>query len=447
MTIHVGAAPYTRVVDQQYQYETGMGSRGRNAQIASPADCCRPLPRDAERSAHRLEDVPGGADAGFVNDEAVFGEADGQTVVGVGRTVGAAVAAVAEGGETGSVEGVGAAETVAEGKAHGKPATGIDAVVLKGGGFADAVGREEADAVDTVADHGGVDLRQGTGGGAKTVGGETGSADLWAVHLGIADGARRGDVRDGARRLVAECLVLFQGGDAAEFGRGDAEVETVEVERLRDLFLDDAGEGAAVGTLGDATEDPTVGQGVIARDLAGGPEGGQGGDPVAHRGPVDHVVEGGARRHLRDARDVAESVADEDALFAVLAEFRPVLGDRIVVADLALLGQDVQGGRGDPFADGVDREERIRRDRRAQGRVGDTGPGIDDEFAVVVDGDLESDLLARCDEIVEHRLNGCLWVRHRFPLSCQLPVASCQLPALKTTNALLATGNWQLATR
>ena len=108
-------------------------------------------------------------------------------------------------------------------------------------------------------------------------------------------------------------------------------------------------------------------------------------------------------------------MADEGARFPALGKFRPVLGDRVVVGELALLGQDVDGGRGDAFADGVDGEEGVRRDRRASGGIGHAGPGVDDEVAAVVDGDLETAFLARGDEVVEQRLDGCLRVRHRSP--------------------------------
>src|SRR5262245_49910895 len=105
-------------------------------------------------------------------------------------------------------------------------------------------------------------------------------------------------------------------------------------------------------------------------------------------------------------------MADQDVCFAVRGKFRPVFGNRVVVVEFALLGQDVDGGGGHALADGVDGEEGVRGDRRGGGGISEAGAGVGDEVATVVDGDLETALLAGGDQVIEHRLKVCLRVRH-----------------------------------
>src|SRR5262249_15908291 len=150
--------------------------------------------------------------------------------------------------------GVGPAEMIAEGETEGRTIAGVEAFDFEGGRLADAIGWQEPERVDAGTDEGGIDAGEGAGGGAETVGGGAWLPDLGAVALGVADGAGRSNVRDGPGFRIAQCRELFQGGHAVELGRRHTEVETVQLERLGDLLLDDAGEGAAVGALGHATK-------------------------------------------------------------------------------------------------------------------------------------------------------------------------------------------------
>ncbi|MEX2080541.1 MAG: hypothetical protein WEC33_02910 [Dehalococcoidia bacterium] len=94
---------------------------------------------------------------------------------------------------------------------------------------------------------------------------------------------------------------------------------------------------------------------------------------------------------------MAHGLGDGDGALAMLGEFGPVLRDGGVVVDDAAVGKDVEGGGGDTFSGGEAGEQRVGLHRaRVPGAEG-AGPGIHDESAALVRGDLDADLTALGD--------------------------------------------------
>ena len=121
----------------------------------------------------------------------------------------------------------------------------------------------------------------------------------------------------------------------------------------------------------------------------------------AHGVPVGHGLGCDAIGHLGDADPVGEGVADRGVLLAALGELGPVRGDGLVVGDDAALDEHVDGGGGHALGAGEGGEERAPVDGAGGLNIGEAGPGVDDELAVVVGGDLEPHLDAAGDELFE----------------------------------------------
>ena len=80
-------------------------------------------------------------------------------------------------------------------------------------------------------------------------------------------------------------------------------------------------------------------------------------------------------------------MADQHAVLAVLAECRPVGGDRLVELQPAALDLLPERDRGERLGAGEEREERVRADRFAALGVGVARGEVEDELAAVIDGE------------------------------------------------------------
>src|SRR5690348_16611108 len=89
------------------------------------------LIRNLQHPANRLQDEPRRTDTGFVDDEAVLGEPDRQTVLGIGVPMGSAITPVAKGGHAGTGGGIGAAESIAKSEAEREAAARVHVVDLE----------------------------------------------------------------------------------------------------------------------------------------------------------------------------------------------------------------------------------------------------------------------------------------------------------------------------
>src|SRR5262249_41481037 len=139
-------------------------------------------------------------------------------------------------------------------------------------------------------------------------------------------------------------------------------------------------------------------------------------------------------RHVRDARRMAERVAYSDLALAVLSKFRPIIADAVLAAQFAALGQQMHQRRRDAFGRGEDRKECVAVNRSLRVAVGDSGPGIDDQLAEMVGGELDSRLAARGDEVIEQRLYAELGRGHSSQLYITEAVRAVQaiLPLQRT---------------
>ena len=341
-------------------------------------------------------------------------------MLGVGEADGAAGPRVAEGGRAGAHRRDGPGLEVAQRLAHWLLDDHVDIVGLEAGGGADTLLGEDADAVELAAvAQGGVHAGEGTRAHESAVGGEGGAADEGVV-VGLGDDADGGG--DGARnervrrsRGEVGAGAVDERGDARLRGVVDTHVDAVQSEGRADLVLDELVDGPSVRAPDDLAEDPAEGVGVVARAGPRLPEGLEGGNGVAHVVPVGHELGGDAVGHLGDAGAVGERVADGGVLLAALGELGPPGGDGLVVGDDAAVHQHVDRGCGHALGARERREEGAAIDGAAGFDVGQAGPGIDDELAVVVGRHLQTRLDATGDKLLERGPDYVVDVRHFGP--------------------------------
>ena len=117
--------------------------------------------------------------------------------------------------------------------------------------------------------------------------------------------------------------------------------------------MDERGDVAATDAPDDLTDQPAVGESVVAVSRARLVGGCCRSEGLGHVLPVEQAIAG-----VHEAADpvkacgMGEHVAHGDGLFAVGRELRPVGGHRFVVVDQPAVGQYVQSGRGDPLGRG-----------------------------------------------------------------------------------------------
>ena len=171
----------------------------------------------------------------------------------------------------------------------------------------------------------------------------------------------------------------------------------------------------------DLAVDVAVVERVIGRALTDRKHRLQRGDAAAHTIPVRQPVGRVADRRLRHTRLVRQRMAKGGGLLAVLPELRPHLHDRHVVTELVLLDEQVHARGGDALRRRRQHEHRVAVDRRLLRFVSHAGPGVDDELAVQVGGDLQPDLGACRPRSSRARRAPCRW--RRWTQSAQLPLA------------------------
>ena len=130
------------------------------------------------------------------------------------------------------------------------------------------------------------------------------------------------------------------------------------------------------------------------------------------------------------------------ALLAVGREGRPDVRHRRVVVELTPLRKQVRDGRRDALRYREGDENGVAVDRAACRDVGDPRPGIDDELAAVVGGNLEPDLRTRRDHVVEQRLDAAPRLCHdgRLPgRTARRPTAEAAIPTRCDSIAAMTT--------
>ena len=160
-----------------------------------------------------------------------------------------------------------------------------------------------------------------------------------------------------SRRMVA---LFGRGSDKGPSGatrwRSDGrqpDVEAVAVERLGDLSVDELGDTRSAHPPYDLADQPPVGERVVAVAGTRFVCGCRGSESLGHVVPV---VQARSRvdqaAYAVQTRGVGEHVAHRDGRLAIGRELGPVGRHRFVVADLAPVSEDVQGGRCDALGGG-----------------------------------------------------------------------------------------------
>jgi hypothetical protein len=108
-----------------------------------------------------------------------------------------------------------------------------------------------------------------------------------------------------------------------------------------------------------------------------------------------------------------QHVAHRDALFAMRGKFRPVVGNRCLVAHKMAISQDVQTGGRHALTTRRHVEERVGIDTAAAGFVGEAGSRVDNQLVGPVDSYLQAQLGLLRDKLVEHILDFAIWI-HRL---------------------------------
>jgi hypothetical protein len=206
--------------------------------------------------------------------------------------------------------------------------------------------------------------------------------------------ARAPKIRASARPLVCpvagRALVAAEGhgvetdGLAAHLGAAVVELDGhpdpgVDAEGLAHLLAQERPGRQAGDSTDHLADQVAVGGGVIAVRGAGLPTGGlrsEGGDdavPVVGRHTSGHVGQAGG---------VVEEVLHEHALLAVLAELRPVGGDRRLRVELAAVDEHVPAQAGEPLGGGGDHDDGVPVPRPGFRRIRPAAPEVDDGLAL-----------------------------------------------------------------
>ena len=130
-----------------------------------------------------------------------------------------------------------------------------------------------------------------------------------------------------------------------------------------------------------------------------------------HEAERQRVISGpGARRPpWRLAGDEgADAIPVTQVLLAVRPELGPDVGNPLVVAQLAAFHEHVRDRRRDALARRGGEEQRVRGHRLSGVRIGEPGDRVDDNAALVQDGNLEPVLGAGRDQLVDRVLHSPL---------------------------------------
>src|SRR6516165_2038429 len=117
---------------------------------------------------------------------------------------------------------------------------------------------------------------------------------------------------------------------------------------------------------------------------------------------------------------MGQRIAHSRVSFAVSRELRPVMANRLVIVDEAALDLNMKRSRTHGFGNGEDREERVAIYLESAGLVSQTAPDIDHQFALEICGDLDTDLAARANSLVNCDLDRLIYLSHNFS-RVQLP--------------------------
>jgi hypothetical protein len=277
----------------------------------------------------------------------------------------------------------------------------------------DARGREELDAIHATGKQGGVMTRDGAGVHDATGGGVAGAARIGTVHprmQGLHAGRNIIFIGIGRKWWIGgSCRFLKFKISYARFEiRGNSGIHRRDAERGFDFRVDEFLERATIHATGHFAQNPAVSDGVIDAFLSGGSDGLQLRDEAAHGVPIANFLGANTGGHKGNSGSVRQGVTEGDCFLAFLRELGPVMRDRCVVIDLAAFGQDVYDRRLDSLGCGEDGEEGVGVNDGTRADIGDARLGIDDEFAVNVNGDLSAALFSLGDKGIENGLDGVL---------------------------------------
>ena len=215
---------------------------------------------------------------------------------------------------------------------------------------------------------------------------------------GLGGGQRRASESAARDRVgVRQPIEPDAGGNEfahpAIVGRIQADME-IRAQGLGDLFAKELPDEAAGNPSYDFALEVALGHGVIARARAGFPPGCLGGEARADCVPVVEFLHLPQWRvETREPRAVTHHVRDPYALFAILGEFGPVVGDWRLEIDLPPVGKQENAERRHGLGGGVDVDQGVFGPGRALGvriappqvhdrlsRLGDRDAGPEFEF-------------------------------------------------------------------
>ena len=168
---------------------------------------------------------------------------------------------------------------------------------------------------------------------------------------------------------------------------GNAHVETVEAERLREELVQEAAQGLAADSLDQLADEPAERQGMIGAPRSRRQRRLAASEHVRHVLPVEHaarVID--ARPDVVEPGAVRQELTDGGAPLPALRELRPVPRDRVVVVELPAVDEHVDERRHDALRGGEGRRDRLALPGSSVAVTGPR-PQIDDALAAMVDAD------------------------------------------------------------
>jgi hypothetical protein len=143
---------------------------------------------------------------------------------------------------------------------------------------------------------------------------------------------------------------------------------------------------------------------------------------------ITKIGRGDFRPQARHPGSVDEHVSDRHDVLAVRAELGPHIRHALVIGQLAAFSEHVHHRRGDALARGRGEEQGSRGHRLARPLISGARDRVDDHAPLVHDRDLQPDLIARCNQLVDPRLHLPLQVSGRAHRS-KRQVTTCSKPA------------------
>ncbi len=306
---------------------------------------------------------------------------------------------------------------VAEEVAHRLRPGGLDDDVLRigleGGRDRDALARQEPSPIDAVANERRVQASERACVGDPACRRHDRPRELrdgWqASPSGASEGgtARTGVV---GRRQAAADRPAGPGSNSSRARRGAADSgipnqSEFDPEWSAHVVGQDPFDRPPIDPADELADEPAERESVVAGLRARLPGGRRVLEDRAHAVPVDDILGAQVDRQVGQPGHVTQRMAGGDPLLAMFCEGRPDIGDRGVVVELASLREEVGDGRGDTLRHREGHEDGVTVDGAPGRGIRDARPGIDHELPAMVRGDLEADLRAGRDDLVEQCLD------------------------------------------